>query len=162
MSEPVAGSGAPHYLHFIERLLLTLWAGCLWAVGYLVAPLLFHQLADRQLAGELAGVMFRAVAAIGLGCGVLLLMLIVQRAGVAALRQWRSLLVIAMLALTLIGLFILQPQIAALKAQSGWHDNVELAARFGRLHGLSSALYSLTSLSALLLVLFGVQRAAQH
>ncbi|NOX26610.1 MAG: DUF4149 domain-containing protein, partial [Gammaproteobacteria bacterium] len=41
-----------------ERILLTLWVGGTWTVGYIVAPVLFKFLeADRQLAGALAGEM---------------------------------------------------------------------------------------------------------
>jgi len=41
-------------------LLLALWAGLLVSVGGVVAPLLFHVLPDRHLAGALAGELFRA------------------------------------------------------------------------------------------------------
>jgi len=56
-----------------ERILLTLWVGGLWAIGYIVAPALFANLEDRALAGTLAGVMFNIIAWVGLACGSLLL-----------------------------------------------------------------------------------------
>ena len=34
---------------------ITLWIGGMWAVGYVVAPMLFATLGDRQLAGVVAG-----------------------------------------------------------------------------------------------------------
>ena len=56
-----------------ERILLTLWVGGLWTIGYIVAPALFANLEDRALAGTLAGVMFEIVAYVGMFCAVLLL-----------------------------------------------------------------------------------------
>ena len=41
-----------------DRILLTLWVGSLWAIGYIAAPTLFATLEDRALAGTLAGAMF--------------------------------------------------------------------------------------------------------
>ncbi|HEY9151095.1 MAG TPA: DUF4149 domain-containing protein, partial [Gammaproteobacteria bacterium] len=54
-----------------ERILLTLWVGGLWAIGFIAAPILFAVLEDRTLAGTLAGEMFRALAWLGLVCGSL-------------------------------------------------------------------------------------------
>ncbi|MCH2219440.1 MAG: DUF4149 domain-containing protein [Dechloromonas sp.] len=34
---------------------IALWVGGLWAIGYIVAPVLFSSLGDRQLAGMVAG-----------------------------------------------------------------------------------------------------------
>ena len=42
-------------IKYSERFLLTLWVGGLWIIGYLVTPVLFKTLDNRQLAGELAG-----------------------------------------------------------------------------------------------------------
>ena len=39
----------------LERILLTLWVGSLWVVGFVVAPVLFAELDDRALAGSTAG-----------------------------------------------------------------------------------------------------------
>jgi len=129
-----------------ERILLTLWVGGLWAIGYIVTPALFATLDDRALAGSLAGVMFEAIAFIGLFCGTLLL------AGnrFHAPGRWldgRSLLLFSMLILVLIGQFVLSPMIADLR-EAG---KVETAA-FARMHGLAAILYLLNSLLGLVLV----------
>ena len=71
-----------------QRILLTLWVGGLWATGYLVAPLLFHMLDDRRLAGEIAGRMFSAMNYLGLACGMLLLLAVVYQAGRDWARTW--------------------------------------------------------------------------
>ena len=57
-----------------DRILLTLWVGSLWAIGYIAAPTLFATLEDRALAGTLAGAMFEIVAYIGMVCAALLLL----------------------------------------------------------------------------------------
>ena len=57
-----------------ERIILTLWVGSLWAIGYLAVPVLFHSLDSRTLAGELAASMFTLVNGLGLVCGGLLLL----------------------------------------------------------------------------------------
>ena len=44
-----------HLAHITERILLTLWVGGLWSVGYLAVPVLFHGLNDRRLAGMVSG-----------------------------------------------------------------------------------------------------------
>ncbi len=134
-----------------DRLLLTLWVGGLWAVGYLVAPTLFATLADRQLAGQIAGQLFHLMSLIGLVCGGLLLVGAALRNGVAALREWRVGVVGLMLVVTLIGSYVLQPQMAALKLE-GIAEGSAAAAQFGRLHGISSGLWMLNSLLGLALV----------
>lgn len=131
-----------------ERILLTLWAGSMWTVGYIVAPTLFALLDDRHLAGMLAGRLFGIVAYLGLVCGVLLLIGQVVRAG---WRSWRTYALVVMLALTAVGEFVLQPRMAALKAQG------EVGAgQFATLHGISSSLFLVVSVLALALVAFGL------
>ena len=132
-----------------ERILLTLWVGGLWAVGYMVAPALFASLDDRALAGSLAGVMFAIVAYVGLLCGGLLL-LFNQLRNSRRRFNWRALVLVAMLLLTAVGQFYLAPLIADLRAQ-GLADSVQ----FGRLHGAAAAGYLLTSLLGLALVIAG-------
>ena len=53
---------------------LSLWAGSLWTVGYLAAPTLFAVLDDRRLAGEIAGRMFYAETWLSLVCAALILL----------------------------------------------------------------------------------------
>lgn len=136
-----------------ERLVLTLWVGSLWAIGYIAAPVLFHALEDRQLAGNLAGEMFTIVYYIGIVAAPLLLVSLWGRTG-RVVREWRFWAIAAMLVLVCIGLFVLQPRMQALKAQGELVRGTEQAAQFGRLHGLSSALYLATSLAGLALVAF--------
>ena len=45
---------------------ITLWVGGMWAIGYMVAPVLFSSLGDRQLAGLVAGKLFSLIGWVGL------------------------------------------------------------------------------------------------
>lgn len=134
-----------------ERFLLTLWVGCLWAIGYLAVPVLFAKLDDRMLAGMLAGEMFTIVSYLGLFCGTALLLGLLFRLGTSAVRDWRLWLLLAMLLLVVAGEFILQPQMAELKL-AGLPEGSMEASRFARLHGVSSILYLLNSLFGLVLI----------
>lgn len=137
-----------------ERILLTLWVGGLWAIGYLAVPVLFHSLNDRRLAGEVAGQMFGVLGLVGLVCGALLLVRAIYVAGKKWSSAWRVWSLVAMLALVAIGAFVLQPMMQDLKSTSLLPGSAE-AARFGQLHGASSIMYLITSLLGLALVIAG-------
>ena len=130
-----------------ERLLLTLWVGGLWTIGYVVAPALFATLEDRALAGSLAGLMFEIIAWIGMVCAPVLL-LINQLRYPQRRANWRALVLVAMLLLVVVGQFLLGPMMAELRA-AGQSD----AEAFARLHGLASLLYLLNSVLGLVLVM---------
>src|SRR5690625_7569521 len=92
----------------LERILLTLWVGALWAVGYIAAPVLFGILDDRTLAGQLAGGMFTRVAMLSMvaGSSLLLAQLLRRRP------LWRSVVVVIMLMLIAVGEFGVRAVIA--------------------------------------------------
>jgi len=138
------------YLGVGERIILTLWVGGLWAVGFLAVPVLFHSL-DRRAAGELAAPMFTIINGFGLVCGGLLLLFSALSQGRGWVRSWRTAVIAVMMAVAAIILFVIQPQMAALKAQVAAAGG-ELGPQFGRLHGISSVLYLLASVLGLLLV----------
>ena len=134
---------------------IVLWVGGLWAVGYLVAPLLFHTLPeDRALAGLLAGKMFAGMAWVGMVCGVWLLLARLQTAGGQALKQTAFWMVLGMLLLTLAQYFGIQPILAELKAEAMPKDVMEslFRDRFATWHGVSSVVYLIESLLGLALV----------
>ncbi len=138
-----------------ERVLLTLWIGSMWAIGYLAVPILFRAQDDRVLAGMLAGQMFTLLNFLGLLCGVLLLLGSLLQQGRAALSSWRSWLLFGMLLIICVAEFVLQPQMAELK-QLGLEG--EHLQQFRWLHGLSSILFLVNSLAGLLLVIRGLQK----
>lgn len=140
-------------------LLATLWVGALWAVGFLVAPTLFATLADRALAGAIAGNLFRVVAWLSLAIGVVLLLLQILAERRARLPYSRSTryLVIAMMVCTVLGYFCLQPFMAELRiALYSLQDAAQIAdakRQFGLLHGASTAIYIVQSLFGAALIL---------
>jgi hypothetical protein len=133
---------------------VTLWVGAMLAVGYLAAPVLFTQLADRGLAGNIAGAMFALVAWIGLGCGSYLILFLMVGKGWRVIRSGVFWIVLMMLALTVAGHFGVQPILAQLKAEALPRQVMESALRdrFGTWHGVSSALYLVQSLLGIALV----------
>ena len=138
-------------LYFIT---LTLWVGGLWAIGYLVAPVLFATLADRQLAGLLAGKLFALIGWVGLACAAYLLLFMLIRLGRSALKRGVFWLLVAMLVLTVLSQFGIQPLLAQLKADALPREVMEsvLRDRFATWHGVSSILYLVQSVLGLLLV----------
>jgi len=131
------------------------WVGGLWAIGYLAVPILFHAQPDKQLAGMLAGQMFVALGYVGIVCGTYLLLQRLVLSGKAALREPLSLLVAAMLVISLLIQFGIQPLMADLKIQALPLDvmHTAFADRFRMWHGVSSILYLVESLLGALLVI---------
>ena len=141
-------------LTLARTLLVTLWAGRLWTVGYLAAPLFFATLPDRSLAGTIAGTLFRAAAWLSLACGILLLVIFRADAHLPS-RRTCTRIVIGMLLCVLIGYFALQPFMAEIRAAAANNGGVmdeNLRARFGMLHGVASIIYFLQSALAVALV----------
>jgi len=151
----------PSYSLFImfqisERILLTLWIGGMWTVGYIVAPTLFAMVADRDLAGNVAGQLFSIMSYIGLLAVGILLSGQFYRARAAWRQNWRFWVLLVMLLIIVIGEFYLQPLMAELK-QAGLPEGSDTARQFGQLHGVASALFVINSLLGLGLVVFGLQ-----
>jgi len=144
------------HINIGERIILTLWVGGLWAIGFLAVPVLFHTLDDRTLAGQLAAPMFTLINSIGLACGALLLISAAMGEGRTWYRSWRVGVIAIMMAGMAVILFVIQPQMAALKVQLA--PGGALGPQFGRLHGISSAIYLLVSVLGLLLVASGERR----
>ena len=139
-----------------ERLLLTLWVGGMWSVGYIVAPTLFSTLDDRTLAGAVAGQLFTIISFIGVVAATVLLSAQLYHAERVWHRNWRVWVLLLMLLLIVIGEFYLQPLMAELK-NAGLAEGSENARRFGQLHGVASALFVINSLLGLGLVVFGLR-----
>ena len=137
--------------------IFALWLGSLVTIGYVVAPVLFATLHDTQVAGMIAGQLFRIEGTISLVVGVALIVfanLLVKR-GLAHYKQVRWYL-LAMLIGAAIVAFILQPMMNAMREEAlaqGFPVMLSpLAASFGRLHGVSSVLYLIQTLLGLVLM----------
>lgn len=145
------------FLGSARLLVAVLWAGSLWAVGYLVAPTLFATLSDRVLAGSIAGSMFHSMAMLSLGCGLAMLLLLWRATPGWDARRRRTVLalIVVMVMCTVASHFGLQPLMAELRAAAGAGGVMESAAksRFGMLHGIASIIYLVQSILAGWLVL---------
>lgn len=138
-----------------ERILLTLWVGSMWAVGYIVAPVLFSQL-ERSVAGNVAGQLFAIVSYLGLFTIVALLLFAFLRTGMCAMKNWRNRILLIMLVLVVVGQFGLQPMMAELKVIGLEGDR---AKQFAILHGVASVLYLANSLFGLVLVVWDARQS---
>lgn len=127
-------------------LVITLWAGSLWTIGYMVAPTLFATLHDRVLAGVIAGSMFTTGAWVSMACGVVTLGLLAVSMDVTEQRRKTLYLIVAaMLVFLLLNHFGLRPMMAEAK-------EIGDKARFGMLHGVSMVAYLVQAVLALFLV----------
>ena len=125
---------------------VTLWAGSLWTIGYLVAPTLFGTLHDRVLAGVIAGSMFTTGAWVSLACGVATLGLLAVSKDVTDQRRKTLYIIVGvMLVFLVVNHFGLRPVMAEVKEAGD-------KARFGMLHGVSMVMYLVQSVLAVLLV----------
>lgn len=134
--------------HHIAILALTLWVGGLWMIGYLAVPTLFYSQPDRQLAGMLAGKMFETLGYVGIVCGLYLLLFRGLVAGKEILRDRQAQILVAMLFITVLTLFYIQPLMAEMKSQVLPLEVMQsvFADTFKMWHGVSSILYLVESL----------------
>lgn len=134
-----------------ERLLITLWVGCLWAIGFVAVPLAFIHFDDVVVAGDYAGKLFYIVNIISFACG-LALVLTFAMGKMVLFKSWRFWLVALMLIFTAFSHFYLNVEMAAIKAVADWRETTELSNQFDQLHHISSTIYGLISLLGLALV----------
>ncbi len=139
-------------------LIATTWVGSLWTVGFVVAPTLFATIADRRLAGSIAGSIFRVEAWLSIACFIALALLLLRAEREDKTGRQRNILLIiiaSMVACTLAGYFGLQPYMASLRAmvEPGGVMTAGTKLQFGVLHGAASVLYLTESLLGVALML---------
>jgi len=149
----------PEALHWLA---VTAWVGALWTVGLMVAPTLFHYVPDRMLVGSVVGRLFTYTAFVGIGCGTYLVVFRLVRFGSQALKHGFFWLALAMLTLTIVGEFAVQPVLHALREQALPKQVMEtvLRDRFATWHGVASVLYIIECVLGVGLVL--LQARAPH
>jgi Domain of unknown function (DUF4149) len=137
-------------------LLVCLWTGAVLAIALIGAPAGFAVLADRAMAGAVAGQMFKVEAYGTLMLALLSWMMIRPREALAEVDLkvqvkvqvqwgvWIALLVI--LIATILGYFVITPQLQDIKLAQG-----TASAAYAKLHGASMGLYALKALSWLAL-----------
>ena len=135
-----------------ERLLLTLWVGCLWAIGYLAVPMAFINLNDVPLAADYAGQLFFAVNVLGIGCALVLIVSKLIQYKTKALQSWRFFVLMLMFLLSVSFIAYLLPETNQIR-QLDWRSDQALIDQFDWLHSLSENAYLMLSLLGLALIL---------
>ena len=137
--------------------ILTLWVGSIITVGYIVAPTLFATLSDRQVAGMVAGALFRVEGIISmiLSVGLIVFANLLVKRGCGRYKNIRWYL-LAMLVCSVISAFVLEPMMDSLREEALNHGFPvmlsPLAQAFSRLHTFASIVYLLQSLIGLVLL----------
>ena len=132
----------------------SIWVGGLWVCGYMVAPIVFQTLPDRQLAGMLAGRIFTVMAYTGILCALYLLAYHFRIFGKQALQHKAVCVISMMLLLTLVGHLGIQPIMSELKALALPAEVMHstFADRFRIWHGVASIIYLVQSLLGVVLI----------
>ena len=134
-----------------------LWVGSFITVGFLVVPILFSTLGDRQVAGMVAASLFKTTAYISVALSGFLMVMAnhLVRRGNQAYRRIRWIL-LAMLSCAIAFAFIVIPWMNALREQALFAGltiyESSQGALFNRLHTLSSFLFVLQSVLGIFLV----------
>jgi hypothetical protein len=129
-------------LQFASTLLVTVWAGSLWTICLIAAPAAFATLPERRLAGLVVGRLFHTETWLGVVAAALLIAVLAARKHLS-----KALLTIILLtaAMPLISQLVVVPLMDQARAANDM-------AQFGRLHGVSAALFFTACLSALAVV----------
>ena len=126
-------------MRLARRLLVALWAGLLLSIGAVVAPALFAVLADRHLAGAIAGHLFLIVTVLSAAVAAALAVLAALEQGPATRARQ---LTAAGPAILLAGSeWLVRPLIEAARATHGVDGRA-----FAIWHGVSSGLYWLATI----------------
>ncbi|QWE09541.1 DUF4149 domain-containing protein [Polynucleobacter ibericus] len=141
----------------IFSLISGLWVGSFMTIGFLVVPVLFSSLGDRQVAGIVAANLFKVTAYSGVFVCIILMLianhLVRHQISQYRLTRW---ILLGMLACTVGAAFILIPWMNSLRDQA-LHLGLSVretsnAVLFSRLHGVSSSLFLIQALLGLVLV----------
>ncbi|MEN9379978.1 MAG: hypothetical protein RJB15_1671 [Pseudomonadota bacterium] len=134
-----------------------LWVGAFISIGFLVVPVIFMAMGDRQVAGLIAGNLFKLTAYISVGvCGFLMVMANhLVKSGIQAYRLVRWLLLL-MLVCGVLAAFVIIPWMNGLRDQALLHGisarETNNANLFGLLHSLSSIIFMIQSILGIGLV----------
>ena len=134
-----------------------LWVGSLLTTGYLVAPTIFNTLTDRQVAGMVAGSIFKVEALISVMMSISLMTLanLLVNRGLDQYRLIRWLLLV-MLVCSLGALLVFIPWMNTLRDDAlaqGMPVMLSPSANtFAKLHGASSVVFLIQSLLGIYLL----------
>ena len=141
----------------IFNLITGLWVGSFITIGFLVVPILFTSLGDRQVAGMVAANLFKVTAYSGVAICIILMLLanylVRQHLTYYRLARW---ILLGLLVCTVGAAFILIPWMNSLREQALYLGvsvrETTNAVLFSRLHGASSILFMIQALLGLVLV----------
>mgnify|MGYP003331287607 CR=1 FL=1 len=134
-----------------------LWVGGFTVIGFLVVPLLFAHLGDRQIAGIIAANLLKLNAYIGVGICMILLPVAnhLVNLGNRLYRQIRSILLFMLICASATA-FIIIPWMNGLRDQALLHGisvrETNNSNLFGLLHSLSSIIFMIQSILGIGLV----------
>jgi Domain of unknown function (DUF4149) len=141
----------------IFSLISGLWVGSFITIGFVVVPILFSSLGDRQVAGLVAANLFKVTAYFGVLISSILMVLsnYLVRHNLSQYRFTRWLL-LGMLTCTIGAAFILIPWMNSLRDQALYlglsvRESTN-AVLFNRLHGASSILFMTQAILGSILV----------
>lgn len=138
-----------------ERLALTIWAGALWVIGYLVSPLLYRHFDDTVSAAALSGDLTAAVAWVSLACAAVLIPAQLRHRIRPLTAHWRLWLLVIMVILITISEFWLRPPMGELTPEAVGADYLASLRA-------SESIYLLVSAIAAVLVLGGLQPGSAY
>jgi len=133
-------------VRYLMLLSLVVWVGGLIFFAFVLAPTVFSVLPTRQLAGNVVNRSLGILHWMALSCGIVFAVTSMIDArvvnGVAEPFALRNLIIYGMIILTLVGMFVIQSRMWALRQQMGIiddlpHDNA-LRIEFNRLHHWST------------------------
>jgi hypothetical protein len=132
------------WLENLAVITATFWIVGLWVVGF-VAYELFKMIPEAQLAGNIAGQLFKMMAYVGMASSIYLLIQRVYQYGTNALKQGFFWLILRMLILILVSHLGINPLLEKFKLEAMPKDVMEsvFADRFSTWHGISSIAYLL-------------------
>ena len=132
------------WLENLAVITATFWIGGLWVLG-IVAYELFKIIPEAQLAGNIAGQLFKMMAYVGMASSIYLLIQRVYQYGTNALKQGFFWLVLLMLILILVSHLGINPLVEKFKLEAMPKDVMEsvFADRFSTWHGISNIAYFL-------------------
>jgi uncharacterized membrane protein len=154
------------FLRAFEFLGLSIWLGSDIFLSFVVAPGAFSVLASRDQAGAMVGYSLTRMHALGMACGVLILLFrLVRTRSLPSLVAPAALLVAVMILLTVISQLAVSPKMAVLRARMGSIEATSagssLLAEFARLHTVSVGIESGVLLAGIAAIFFLVREAVQ-
>ncbi|MFZ5776252.1 MAG: DUF4149 domain-containing protein [Thermodesulfobacteriota bacterium] len=127
-------------LLILQRMALSLWVGGAALFTFLLTPTLFRSL-DRDHAGMIVGLLFPDYFRWGLCCGVIALVSLLASRARKTLAG--AVIICAMLAITSLQAFVIEPRAATIKAQIPSFTTTPvddpLRQEFKRLHAISAS-----------------------